>query len=59
MNLQSKYLVDDPFANKLRKIDDRFKYGIITYENKELETRIADLVDEYEKLLNSESLVDR
>lgn len=51
-------MVDKQWADKLSKIDSRFKFGCFDYDDKKNDIRILNIVEKLERTL-SMSLIDR
>jgi len=57
-DIEIYFIADEQWAEKLAKIDKRFKFGIIDYDNKDQEFRMIELVNKIEKTVYL-SLVER
>ena len=45
------FIVDREWESKLAKLDERFKFGVIEYDNGEQKNRVLDMVNRFEDSL--------
>ena len=50
-DVQVYFIVDAEWEGKLAKFDDRFRFGVIEYDNSEQKNRLLDMVNRFETTL--------
>lgn len=51
--LEVYFIVDQEWKEKLAKFDDRFKFGVIEYDNDQQQARVADMITKIEPFLSA------